>query len=504
MTTTRSTLVETKYGRLQGNEENGVQVWKGVPFAAAPVGALRYRPPQPPAAWSGVRQATAFSPTAPQLPSPLNNLFGREQQPSSEDCLYLNVWSPAADGATRPVLVWIHGGAFTGGSGSTPWYDGAAFARNGDVVVVTINYRLGLLGFLHLAELGGESFASTGNLGILDQVAALRWVHENIAAFGGDPDNVTVFGESAGGMSVGTLLGTPSAKGLFHKAILQSGAAHNVRGAEAATQIAREALKTLEVEARNVAALRELSVEQILAGQAKLAISSAASGGGLFAQPVVDGTALPRQPLAAVASGSAAGVPLLIGTNLDEMKLFSALDPGMGTEDGFRKRGAAQAGEATFVKLADAYAAGRPNESKVEAWTHLLSDRVFRIPAVRLAETQEKQGAPVWMYRFDYQSPALDGKLGACHALEIPFVWNNLNAPGSTTFTGERPDRQPLADRMQAAWIAFARGGNPNAAGLPSWPAYESGSRATLIFDVDCRVENDPDGAERRLWDGLL
>ncbi len=325
MTTTRSTVVETAYGRLQGSEENGVQVWKGVPFAAPPVGALRYRPPQPPAIWSGVREATAFGPTAPQLPSPLNNLFGREQQLSAEDCLYLNVWSPAADGAKRPVLFWIHGGAFTGGSGSTPWYDGASFARNGDVVVVTINYRLGLLGFLHLADLGGASFAATGNLGILDQVAALRWVKQNIAAFGGDPDNVTIFGESAGGMSVGTLLGTPSAQGLFHKAILQSGAAHTVRGREAATGIAREALKLLEVDAGNVERLRELSVEQILAAQAKLAVSRAS--GGLFAQPVVDGEALPRPPLEAVANGVAAGVPLLLGTNLDEMKLFSALDP---------------------------------------------------------------------------------------------------------------------------------------------------------------------------------
>ncbi len=502
MTTTRSALVETAYGKLQGSDESGVQVWKGVPFAAPPVGALRYRPPQPPAAWGGVREATAFSPTAPQLPSPLNNLFGREQQPSSEDCLYLNIWSPAADGARRPVLFWIHGGAFTGGSGSTPWYDGAAFARNGDVVVVTTNYRLGLLGFLHLADLGGEPFAATGNLGILDQVAALRWVKENIAAFGGDPDNVTIFGESAGGMSVGTLLGTPSAQGLFHKAILQSGAAHNVRGREAATQVAREALKLLEVDESNVERMRELSVEQILAGQAKLAVSRAS--GGLFAQPVVDGDVLPRPPLEAVANGAAAGVPLLVGTNLDEMKLFFAMDPGMASEEGFRARAAAQAGAETFAKLADAYVAGRPNESTVEAWTHLLSDHLFRIPAIRLAETQEKQGTPAWMYRFDYQSPALGGRLGACHALEIPFVWNNLNAPGSTNFTGERPDRQPLADRMQAAWIAFARAGDPNADGLPSWPAYEPGSRATMIFDVDCRVENDPNGAERRLWDGLL
>lgn len=501
MTTTRSALVETAYGKLQGSEENGVQVWKGVPFAAPPVGALRYRPPQPPAARSGVRESTAFSPIAPQLPSPLNNLFGREQQPSSEDCLYLNIWSPAADGAKRPVLFWIHGGAFTGGSGSTPWYDGGAFARNGDVVVVTINYRLGLFGFLHLADLGGEPFAATGNLGILDQVAALRWVKENIAAFGGDPDNVTIFGESAGGMSVGALLAVPSARGLFHKAILQSGVAHNLPRREAATEIAREALKLLEVDEGNVERMRELTVAQILAGQAKLAVSRASAG--LFAQPVVDGDALPRPPLEAVANGSAAGVPLLIGTNLDEVKLFSIMNPSMATEEGFRERGAAQAGAETFAKLADAYAAGRPNEAKIEAWTHLLSDQLFRIPAIRLAEKQEQQ-APVWMYRFDYQSPAFGGKLGACHALEIPFVWNNLDAPGSATFTGERPDRQPLADRMQAAWIAFARGGNPNADSLPSWPAYETGSRATMIFDAACRVENDPNGAERRLWDGLL
>lgn len=488
-----TTLVETAYGKVQGAQDGDVLVWKGIPFAQPPLGALRFQAPQPPLSWSGVRETTHFGLVAPQPAMDAGGLPGGQQEPMGEDCLYLNVWSPGADQAKRPVLVWIHGGSFLTGSGSTPWYDGAAFAAHGDVVVVTVNYRLGALGFLYLGDVGGEQYARS-NYGILDQVAALQWVHENIAAFGGDAQNVTVFGESAGAMSVGTLMGMPAANGLFQKAILQSGASGNVFDREQATRRTTKFLDALGLQRGQLAQLAEVPLEQLVVAQAKLVSGTA----GLAFSPVVDGTSLPTRPMEAIAHGSAAHVTTLIGTNRDEMRLFTAFDPKQGQPDEalLRRYFGTHAEQVMATYRAH-------TDSPVAAWNDILTDRTFRIPAIRLAEQQVAMGARVWMYRFDWSTSVLNGLLGACHALEIPFVWDNLHQKGVRAFTGDSPLRQPLADRIHSAWILFAQHGDPNTPVLPEWAAYNLEQRTTMIFDETCWIAHDPQGDERRLWNGV-
>jgi len=496
-------IVRTPYGQVAGEQRDGMAAFRGIPYARAPVGELRFRAPGPPEPWSDVRDATRFGPIAMQNPSPMDTIFGAVQRPAmSEDCLSLNVWTPGLDGGGRPVMVWIHGGAFVGGSGSTPWYDGTAFVTRGDVVVVTLNYRLGALGFLHLADLGGDGFAGSGNAGILDQVAALRWVRESIAAFGGDPENVTIFGESAGAMSVGTLLGLPAARGLFRRAILQSGGASNVKSAEQATEIAGQILAALEVAPEQTEKLREMPAEALLKAQAT--VSEANRNGGIPFEPVIDGVVLPGPALDAVAAGSAAGVSMLVGTTLDEMRLFTAFDPtaGVADEADLLKRCAAIFGstERGSAALA-AYRRTRPEAALDDVWSAIATDQVFRVPAVRLLDRQSRHQEQSWMYLFTWASPAFGGRLGSCHALEIPFVFNTLDAPGASGFTGgTTPEMRTLADTMQDAWIAFARTGDPNHPDLPAWPRYEPSRRATMVLGSSCAPAEDL-YAELEVWE---
>jgi para-nitrobenzyl esterase len=490
-----STLVETQYGKVQGAASGPIFVWKGIPYAKPPLADLRFRAPQAPSPWTGVRNATAFGHTSPQSSLVMQGFMNATAEPAGEDCLFLNIWSPRAGDERRPVLFWIHGGAFTIGSGSIPWYDGTSFATNGDVVVVTINYRLGALGFLHLADLGGEDAGFSSNCGLLDQLAALQWVRDNIAAFGGDPHNITVFGESAGAMSIGSLLAMPAAKGLFQRAILQSGASHTVQNGKNATRVASNLLTILGL--NKTTELVDVPLEKFLDAQNK----ASASSRGLAYQPVVDGITLPRQPIEAIAHGSADGVSLLVGTNRDEMRLFTMIDPAQATYDmtTLERLFGAKAPE-----VAATYDADRPEPSSSDAWIDFLTDRTFRIPAIRLAERQSAQSSSVWMYRFDWPTPAFGGTLKACHALEIPFVWNNLDKLGVNMLTGDSPARQKVAQAMHAAWIAFARGGNPNTPDLPQWPSYDTEHRATMLFNEECQAVNDPQSAERQLWQGIL
>lgn len=486
-------VVETRAGTVRGELRPPVSIWKGIPYAAPPIGERRFRPPQPAAPWSGERDATKYGTVAAQSRDPAIAMMSGigDKIVSGEDCLTLNVFSPAADDARRPVVVWIHGGAFIMGSGSTPLYHGHSFAALHDVVVVTINYRLGLFGLLYLGDLAPGR--DEGNLALLDQIAALHWVKDNIAAFGGDPDRVTVMGESAGAISIGSLLAMPAARGLFHRAILQSGAAVlSPSTREDVTAIARRVLADL---GSTIDELPGVPEARILAVQEKL---SREKGLGAFA-PFIDGVTVPESPIAAVQRGAVADVPLLLGSNRDEWTLFEVF-LGDRTITPFEVPLRARLGN-TLDELLAVYQRERPGRTEKQAWIDLIGDVAFRIPAIRLAEAQSDHQRGVYMYRFDWASPALGGRLGAAHGLDLPFVWNRTDLPASKILLGEAAETAaPLATTMHATWAAFIRSGDPNGGGLPAWPAYERTQRQTMLIDHASRVVDDPGGVARALF----
>jgi len=484
-------VVETSSGKIRGVDLGPVVAWKGILYASPPIGERRFQPPQPAEPWTGIRDATAFGPIAPQLPWMVANgtLEIPMPEPQSEDCLYLNIWAPHPDGRKRPVMVWIHGGALLNGSGSQSDYDGAQFAEQGDVILVTINYRLGVLGFLPLAELAGEAYASAGNAG-------LHWVRENIAAFGGDPDKVTAFGFSAGAGSIVFLLGMPAARGLFQRAILESPPSNGGLDRETAQQKARALLSILDLSTSQVARLSTLQLEQVLAAQAHL-LKSGRLGG---IQPVLDGKHLSDPPLQAIASGVASEVALVIGTNRDEARLFTETISGEKRTSPLVSAALSSVLATNTLKIVRTYAK-TSDESWQDALLEMANDYVLRIPAIRLAEQHVQQGGRIWMYRFDWPSPHLT--FGACHALEVPFVWNRQESAMMQILLGANPPRD-LARKMHAAWTAFAHSGNPDVPELLSWPAYDLEQRATMIFDKVSQVIDDPQGVERQIWKGLL
>jgi para-nitrobenzyl esterase len=501
--------VATAAGKIEGRELNGVAApvlqFRNVPFAASTGGPNRFRPAQPVEPWDGVRDGTEHGRIAPQPASPLEALLGSGKMAQSEDCLTLTVTTPGLDGS-RPVMVWIHGGAFVGGTGATPWYDGAAFARNGDVVVVAINYRLGSLGFLNVGHLLGEEYADSGAAGIGDQVAALEWVRDNIAAFGGDPTRVTVFGESAGGMSVGCLLGSPRAQGLFSAAIAQSGAAQNGSTLDQAAEVTALVLAELGLTEAGADGLLEVDVDRLLAAQVSASATITAargmeglSGGGLPFQPVIQTPTLPQLPLDAIRAGSAAGVRVVAGTTTQEWKLFGlmlrATQPAL-DEAHLLRRATKALGEAGPA-IVETYTANRPGEDAEEVWSAIITDFVFRIPAIRMLEAQLAHRDDVYLYEFDHRSTAWGGALGACHAIEIPFAFDNLDAAGAAAFIGDIGEaEQALATETNAAWVAAGTGQEP-------WARYDLDRRATRRFGGPTPgTRDDPSGDERALWDG--
>jgi para-nitrobenzyl esterase len=500
------TIVETTHGRVEGIQQGGVTAFLGIPYAAAPVGDLRLRGPRPHAAWTGVRAAQGFGPWSLQNP-PASTLGGEAPGQQDEDCLALNVWTPGIDTGRRPVMVWIHGGGFTGGSAASALYGGAPLSARGDLLVVSINYRLGLLGFAaHPGLVDEVAGGAAANWGLLDQVAALAWVRENIAAFGGDPDQVTVFGESAGAMSVCNLLGMPSTRGLFRRAVAQSGPP-NAMSMERAEEITGKLLADLGV--GDAARLREVPAPALLDAQARMVAQRGA--GTLPLMPVVDGASLPVPPLDAIASGNAADIELVIGTNRDEAKMFMVADPkNRDPDEAVLHRRIERAFAVNDVKLGPdeaikAYRSARAGRGQTtdprELWSAIETDRMFRIGSLRAAEAQARHQARTYCYLFDWESPAMGGALGACHALEIPFVFGNLAVPTMDRFAGSGPAAEQLSEQMMDAWIGFARRGDPSPPGAGAWPAYDDNARATMIFGPKTHVEHAPYEEERRTWE---
>ena len=497
------TIASTVSGKVQGLEKDGVLQFRGVRFATA----KRFGAPRPTAPWDDVADATSFGPIMPQNPSGLESMLGKsDATPMDEDALFLNVYTPACDDARRPVMVWIHGGAFTAGAGSIPWYSGSNLARKGDVVVVTINYRLGTFGFLYVDELLGPEFAGSANSGIRDQVAAITWVRDNIAAFGGDPDNITLFGESAGGMSIGTLLGVPGLPAMIRNAIPQSGAAENVRDVDAGSEVAEVMLAQLGLTPSSADGLLAASVDELLAAQAAATAQVQAAGTmRLPFAPIVDGVVLPDRPRTAVQNGAAANVHVVVGTTADEYRLFSIMDRAQGplSPEVVRGRIGKVVGKERADDVVAVYREGRTSDDDI--WNDFATDWIFRIPAIRLAEAQSAHQPDTYSYLFSYASTAFGGALGACHAVDVPFVFDNLDRGGVQALLGDfTDDTHRLAAATAGAWLATARNGAPSHDGLPEWTPYSPSGRAVMELGVAQRVLNDPGSAERQLWDSLV
>jgi para-nitrobenzyl esterase len=496
------TSATTDLGSVQGAlASNGTIAFKGIPYAAPPTGDLRFLPPRPARPWTGTRKAIRFGPAEVQPPDPLT---GSGAQPQSEDCLTLNIWTPRLDSSHRPVMLWIHGGGFANGAGSDPIYDGASLAKRGDVVVVTINYRLGPFGFLYLRDAGGPEYAQSGNLGLLDQIAAIKWVRDNASSFGGDGTSITVFGESAGSMSVCTLMGMPGAKGLFRRAIAESGAANLLRDTRGAAAVTAQFMKAAGV--TDVAGLRKLTARQMVA--AETSMSKGRVGAEMQFGPVIDGAAVPLSPLDAIKGGSAAGVDLMIGTNLDEVRLWTLAVPGLATYPlsvvspywPTAATAISQTALGTPQAVSQSYQSRRPGASEGDVSLAALTDLTFRVPAIRVAEAQGPQQSKTWMYLFTWPSPTLH-IVRSCHAIELPFVFGNLSAARVRRLIGSNPPAD-LSVTMQTAWTSFARSGNPNSKGVPNWNPYE-GARATMIFNTTSGQQNDPYAEDRLVWQGV-
>jgi para-nitrobenzyl esterase len=490
--------VLTTSGAVRGVPSGSVVAFKGIPYAAPPFGELRFAAPVPAPRWDGVRDCTSYGPTAPKppYPAPVDLLLPEPVIPG-EDVLSLNVWTPDPSAGGLPVLVWIHGGAFVNGSGAVPQYDGTAFARDG-VVLVTINYRLGVDGFLHFDD-GGPA-----NRGLLDQVAALEWVRDNIAAFGGDPADVTIAGESAGAMGVTTLLSMPRAAGLFRRVVAQSGAGHHALTSGTARRVAGYLAERLGVAPKREA-LAEVPIDDLVAAQRALSEEAALgpdparwgeiAANAMVYEPVIDGDVLPALPITAIRAGAGAGVDVLAGTNTDEHTLFLVPNGLVDfvTDD---LLGLAVAGYGLDVEAAiGTYRALDPAATPGDLLVKIATDWFFRIPAIRLAEARAGGPGRTFLYEFAWPSPQFGGRLGACHGLEIAFVFDNLDDPACHPMGGTEPP-QALADEMHGAWVSFVK------TGRPGWPAYGT-DRATRSFGLSSATAADPGAPQRQAWDGI-
>ena len=479
-------VAATQYGQVSGETIEGVHVFRGIPYGAD-TSETRFQRANPPAAWDGVRESVTYPDTIWQT-GISTQLFSSWQPdpepPMSEDVLGLNVWTPGLDDHKRPVMVWLHGGGFQSGNGSSTAYEGVNLANRGDVVVVTINHRLNAFGYLYLAGLeGGDAYPDSGNIGNLDMVMALEWVRDNIAEFGGNPDNVLIFGESGGGRKVSTLLAMEEAKGLIDRAVVQSGSHLEIRSAEEATEQTRAYLDALGVSEDNLAELETISAEAM-----KAALSEAPS---VYFSPVLDGTNFKHHPATPEGLAISRDVPMMIGSNDDELSIFMMGNPAVWSidYDGIAPilagsdmvTGADQA-------MVDEYRALFPDQSPTELLFTIASDLRYGHNAVLQARAKSQAGgAPAWLYLFDWETPVADGRLGTPHALEIPFAFDTLE--NSESMVGDPAAAQPVADQVSEAWISFARHGDPNARGLPFWPAYSEQASPVMRFNTVSTAE---------------
>ncbi len=498
-------VANTHRGKVRGAIVDGIRVFKGVPYGAPTDGPNRFRAPRPAPAWTGVRDALAYGAICPQLPARpagLTASWSHEGAPG-EDCLTLNIWTPGLrDQRKRPVMVWFHGGGFSSSSGSRSVFDGTRLARRGDVVVVTLNHRLNVFGHLYLAQLGGGEFAESGNAGLLDLVAALRWVNATIVEFGGDPANVTIFGQSGGGAKVSALMAMPQARGLFHRAIVQSGSHLDALTPDEATRHATTFLAALDLQPRDVARIRMLGTDRLVAALTKV---MTAAGARANFSPVMDGVALPRLPWTPDGPAVSASVPLLVGTTATETTaLLAADDPALFalTDAMLPGRLRPWLPEREVDRVIAGYRRILPSATASDLFFAVTTARRVRQQAWTQAERKAAQGGvSVWLYELGWPTPVEGGKWRSPHGLDLALVFDNVAKSESMVGTGR--DAQTLADHMSGAWIAFARTGNPQVAGQPAWPSFNARERATMLFDVRPQVVNDHRGAERALLSGL-
>jgi para-nitrobenzyl esterase len=504
-------VVDTTSGKIRGAVVDGIKTFKGIPYGASTAGTNRFMPPHKPAPWGGVREAVDWAGHAPQA------FFGRRRPevshlapppdtvPVSEDCLRLNLWTPGLDTGKRPVMVWFHGGAFSYGSANTPRTAGANLARRGDVVVVTVNHRLNIFGFLDLSEIGGAEFVHSGNVGVLDLVAALEWVRANVARFGGDPGNVTIFGQSGGGGKVSALLAMPAAKGLFQRAIVMSGAGIRMAEHDRATKLAEAVLGEVGLKANQLDKLQAVPFERLIAAIEPAQKKLAPVGFRLLDRygfgPVVDGHDLPRHPFDPTAPDLSNDVPVMVGGTRDENALFLAPDDAVWnrtlSEDELTTRVAKVAGGNTEAVLA-LYRQMHPGMNPAELLIEITTDSNFWVRSVLLAERKAaKSKAPVYMYSFNWRTPVLGGKLMAPHAIDVAFVFDTVDVGG---ITGHSPAAAKIAAVESLTWASFARAGTPDNKAIPHWPAYTAAERETMMIDSEWRLQSDPQHEARVLW----
>jgi len=493
-------VAETKFGQVRGAEANGINIFKGIPYGADTGGSNRFMPPRDPASWAGAKDTLEYGPAAPQS----NPALGRQQDGrESEDCLVLNVWTQGInDGKKRPVMFWCHGGGFGSLSGSSPRYDGTNLSLRGDVVVVTVNHRLNMMGFTHFGDLNDDAFASSGTVGMQDIVHGLKWVKDNIEQFGGDPEQVMIFGESGGGRKVATLLGMPSAKGLFHGAMIESGATLRLPERDQATQLAELVLAELGISQGNLRSIQDVPLRNIMAAyHAVTGNPNLPDFGGNFA-PVHDGDVLPYHPFYPNASPVNSEVPVIVGANRTEMTYFANDADFELDEKSALDRIRDLVGEDNAKDVMGTYQQANPDAPPWEIYFLVFSDARYVMPSITIAERRAAlSGGPTRLYYLAWESPSNEGRALSPHTLDIPFIFDNVC---SHPLTADNENAIVLADKISDSIIGFARNGNPDVGKLPEWTEYDSSSRATMVWNNSSQVINDPIRSQRMVMQPIL